>query len=607
MNEESRLRYLLAKPIAMAALDLSFVDRERYVAMACGRDAALLDEVRWMLRAAEVSTESIGYSPLAPRAAGDIAGARLFSSGSTCYRILRRLGEGGMGVVHFAERLIGEDAGEIRQLVALKFLNVAGVPGDELLRRFVEERRILAKLSHRNIAHLIDGGSMRDGRPFLALEYVQGEPIDQWCDRRKLTLSQRIELFLKVCSAVEYAHRQQVIHRDIKPANILVTQDGEPKLLDFGIARLLDQVDGMASRQTRTAYRALTLAYASPEQVNGAPLTAATDVWSLGVVLYQLVCGVHPFEVQSESALALSNAIVTAGARSPSWQMRKRHARRLPADIDTVVMKALRRDPGERYASVERLSADLRYFLQARPVQARRERSWRLTNAALRRSWPAMGKVALLFILLSCLAMQVMQLRQERQDAQVIAMLAQHVLSQHVFNQADLGIALGGTYRPRDGVLEAAMPTEQTPRVPLVSSLATAWRALNASETRASAQALADRGLAIRAIAAVGDARGSAVRAIECAARLSQSGQRGQIEAAADALMNRSDGMQQCPGIRVAPTWLERFSDADRHFIQKPAVAARLALTLSPVGPTHAGVDRQGSPSRPGLSPARIA
>jgi hypothetical protein len=589
MNEESRLRYLLAKPIAMAALDLSFIDRERYVAMACGPDAALLDEVRWMLRAAEVSTESIGRVPLTPRVRDDISGATLFSSGSTCYRILRRLGEGGMGVVHFAERLIGEDAGEIRQLVALKFLNATGIPGDELLRRFGEERRILAKLSHPNIAHLIDGGSMRDGRPFLALEYVQGEPIDQWCDRRKLTLSQRIALFLKVCSAVEYAHRQQVIHRDIKPANILVTQDGEPKLLDFGIARLLDQVDGMASRQTRTAHRALTLAYASPEQVSGAPLTAATDVWSLGVVLYQLVCGVHPFEVQNESALALSNAIVTAGARSPSWQMRKRHAHRLPADIDAVVMKALRRDPSERYASVERLGADLRHFLDARPVKARRELGDRLAGAALRRNWPALGMAASLLILLSCLGIQAMQLRQERQDAQMIALLAQRV-----FEQADPGIALGGAYGPRHGVLEAALPAERMPRVPLATDLAAALRALDASRPRVSmpalpAPAMERPGLATRAIAAWDGASDGAMPAIECAARRLQLGWRAPFAPGRNVSMSADNETQQCPGAPARSGWLERFS-ADRH---EPAAAACAAPALPAMECARMGADRQ--------------
>lgn len=565
MNEESRLRYLLAKPIAMAALDLSFIDRERYVAMACGPDAALLEEVRWMLRAAEVSTESIGRVPLAPPVRDDIAGATLFSSGSTCYRILRRLGEGGMGVVHFAERVIGEDVGQIRQLVALKFLNATGIPGDELLRRFGEERRILAKLSHPNIAHLIDGGSMRDGRPFLALEYVQGEPIDQWCDRRKLTLSQRIELFLKVCSAVEYAHRHQVIHRDIKPANILVTQDGEPKLLDFGIARLLDQVDGMASRQTRTAHRALTLAYASPEQVSGAPLTAATDVWSMGVVLYQLVCGVHPFEVQNESALALSNAIVTAGARSPSWQLRKRRARGLPADIDAVVMKALRRDPGERYASVERLGADLRHFLDARPVKARRELGDRIAGAALRRNWPALGMAASVMILLGCLAMQAMQLRQERQDARVIALLAQRLIE-----QADTGVALGGAYGPRHGILEAALPAEQTPRVPLAADLAATLRALDASISRAPTPALPTpaahtEGLATRAIAAWGGAGGSAMPTVECAARRIELSLRAPFVSVQDMSMRAAGDTQQCPGLRARADWLDRFSHAERN------------------------------------------
>jgi hypothetical protein len=262
--------------------------------------------------------------------------------------------------------------------------------------------------------------------------------------------------------------------------------------------------------------------------------------------------------------LALSNAIVTAGARSPSWQLRKRRAHRLPADIDAVVMKALRRDPGERYASVERLGADLRHFLDARPVKARRELGDRLAGAALRRHWPALGMAASLLILLGCLAMQAMQLRQERQDARVIALLAQRLIE-----QADPGIALGGTYGPRHGVLEAALPAEQTPRVPLAVDLAATLRALDASLSRPPTHALPTpsaqtEGVATRAIVALGGAGGSAMPTVECAARRMQLGPRTPFVSVQDMSMPAAVDAQQCPGLRTRADWLDRFSHAGR-------------------------------------------
>ncbi|HEX5306342.1 MAG TPA: serine/threonine-protein kinase, partial [Dyella sp.] len=281
MNEVRRQRYARAKPIAFAALELDATQRAHYVGTACGGDEALRDEVLWMLEAAEDTSDAPLLLPLL----GDLpdaSGSSVAGAGACQYRLIRQLGEGGMGVVYLAERVIDEGTPEeVRQHVALKFINTGSLLAPGVRRRFAEERRILGSLSHPGIAHLIDGGSTRDGRPFLALEYVQGERIDEWCERQQLSLRRRVVLFLKVCAAVRHAHERLVIHRDIKPANILVTADGEPKLLDFGIARLLDQVGGVASAQTMTMQRALTLAYASPEQVRGEPLGTRADVWSL--------------------------------------------------------------------------------------------------------------------------------------------------------------------------------------------------------------------------------------------------------------------------------------------------------------------------------------
>lgn len=408
MNEARRQRYMRAKPIALAAMELESAAREGYVEAVCAGDRSLHDEVCWMLQAADSTSDS----PLHLLLAGDMGdqpGSLVEGGGNSRYRIIRQLGEGGMGVVYQAERLINEGtADEIRQLVALKFINTGSLLTPGVLKRFAEERRILGSLSHPGIANLIDGGSTRDGRPFLALEYVEGERIDQWCDRHDLSLRKRVVLFLKVCAAMRHAHERMVIHRDIKPANILVTASGEPKLLDFGIARLHDQVGGVAAgAHTVTMQRALTLAYASPEQVRGEPLGAGADVWSLGVVLYQLVCGERPFgEGDADSPLDLSNAIVTGRLLPPSRRHRRDRAaspalrRDVPADIDAIVMKALRRDPADRYANVAEFSADLERFLDLRPVRARRGHHWYRVALFLRRHRRGLGMAALLALVL---------------------------------------------------------------------------------------------------------------------------------------------------------------------------------------------------------------
>jgi len=432
MNEARRRCYARAKPIALAALELEPALREGYVEAACAGDQSLLDEVGWMLQAADNTSDS----PLHVLLAGDRrdqVGSLVEGAGNSRYRIIRQLGEGGMGVVYQAERLINEGAAdEIRQQVALKFINTGSLLTPGVLKRFAEERRILGSLNHPGIASLIDGGSTRDGRPFLALEYVEGERIDQWCDRQGLSLRKRVVLFLKVCAAMRHAHERMVIHRDIKPANILVTASGEPKLLDFGIARLLDQVGGVAGTHTMTMQRALTLAYASPEQVRGEPLGANADVWSLGVVLYQLVCGERPFgEGDTDSPLDLSNAIVTGRLLPPSRRHRRDRAvsgklrRDVPADIDAIVMKALRRDPADRYANVAEFSADLEHFLDLRPVRARRGHHWYRVALFLRRHRRGLGMAALLVLVLaSFLAERESQLRKvelERDQTRAIA------------------------------------------------------------------------------------------------------------------------------------------------------------------------------------------
>jgi len=491
MNEARQQRYVRAKPIALAALELDAARRASFIESACAGDPELRGEVQWMLDAAEDTSEAPLLLPLVSELPDDASGSTISADAGACrYRLIRQLGEGGMGVVYLAERIIDEGGvEEIRQRVALKFIHTGSLLAPAARRRFAEERRILGSLSHPGIANLIDGGSTCDGRPFLALEYVEGERIDEWCERHQLPLRRRVVLFLKVCAAVRHAHERLVIHRDIKPANILVTADGEPKLLDFGIARLLDHVGGVAASQTMTMQRALTVAYASPEHVRGEALGTRADVWSLGVVLYQLVCGERPFGAgELDSALDVSNAIVTGRMVPPSRRLRQERAQRpdcrIPRDIDAIVMKALRRQPSERYGSVEEMATDLERFLDVRPVRARRGHRWYRAGLYLRRHRAGFGVAAVMALMLSgFIAERETQLRRveiERDKTQAIA-----AFMQELFENADPTHAGGSHVTVRQvldrGAASLAQRTDIAPqvRVQLMLSMARSYDQLS--------------------------------------------------------------------------------------------------------------------------------
>ncbi|HMS01867.1 MAG TPA: serine/threonine-protein kinase, partial [Gemmatimonadaceae bacterium] len=341
-------------------------------------DAALRAEVQRLL-AADAQLEQAPLLDAAVQAAArDLVASetpRPLDTRLGPWRLLHELGRGGMGVVWLAERADG--AYDAR--VAIKQLR-STLASDDLMRRFRTERQILADLDHPNIARLVDGGTAPDGTPYLAMEYVPGATITAWADAQALDLTARLQLFLRVCDGVAYAHRALVVHRDLKPSNILVTPDGVPKLVDFGIAKLLDAT----SADDTADLRPMTPAYASPEQVRGERLTVATDVFSLGVVLYELLTGAQPFREAGDDASSarqriltteppLPSRIVSGEARVPS---RRVDAAQLVGDLDTIVQTALRKDPGERYASVERLADDLRRHLDGRPLLARPAPPW---------------------------------------------------------------------------------------------------------------------------------------------------------------------------------------------------------------------------------------
>ncbi len=294
------------------------------------------------------------------------------------YRLLRSIGRGGMGSVYLAHR----DDDTFARQVAIKLVR-PDMQIAPVLRRMRTERQILATFEHPNIARLYDGGATDAGLPYFVLEYIDGTPIDAYVDEHRLSLDQRLHLFDRVCHAVHYAHQRLVVHRDIKPSNILVTKEGEPKLLDFGIAKLLDPTHAASGHEATAAWhRLMTPSYASPEQIEGGPITTASDVYSLGVLLYQVLTGRLPYDFEGLSIteigrrLRLGEPPPPSQAAAPDSEGSVDCRRQLRGDLDAIVQKALRPTPDERYESVDALIADLRRFRDGRPVKARHG-TWR--------------------------------------------------------------------------------------------------------------------------------------------------------------------------------------------------------------------------------------
>jgi serine/threonine protein kinase len=361
-------RWAQVKTLFTEALEHPRGERAALLEQRCGADRDLLDEVRSLLDShdaaeerdqSERATESMQPDAAAISARG-FEGRQIGS-----YTLLREIGRGGMAVVYLAER----SDEQFRKRVAVKVVNVLG--SVEMVRRFRNERQTLAALDHPNIVKLLDGGTA-EGLPYLVMDYVEGAPIDDYADSRRLTINQRLTLFLTICGAVQYAHRNLVVHRDLKPENILVTNDGTVKLLDFGIAKLLNQELQSETVVTRAAARPMTPEYASPEQVRGEHVTVAADVYSLGVILYDLltervVCTEDP-RPPSAAAASASAEICTARGEPNA----ERLSRRLAGDLDNIVLMALRKEPQRRYTSVDHFAEDIRRFLANLPVTARK-------------------------------------------------------------------------------------------------------------------------------------------------------------------------------------------------------------------------------------------
>ena len=383
-------RWQRVKEIFAEAQDRTPAERVDFLEKACAGDGSLQNEVESLLAAAESeaaedgSIATGGHSPVEDATIGRRVGA---------YKIVQRIGRGGMATVYLASRADEQ----YEKQVAIKIL-LPELDSDDLLRRFRNERQTLAKLDHPNIVKLLDGGSTDEGLPYLVMDYVQGVPIDKYCDNHKLSTEERLRLFCQVGAAVQCAHQNLIVHRDLKPSNILITEDGSPKLLDFGISKVLQPHNGSSVTQTLT--RRMTPAYASPEQVKGEPVTPATDIYSLGVVLYELLTGHRPYKLKQQTPAEVERAICEQEPEKPSTAVnrvetedlpdgttfsktpevvsasregqREKLRRRLSGDLDNVVLMALQKEPERRYVSVGEFSQDIQRHLQHEPVKARR-------------------------------------------------------------------------------------------------------------------------------------------------------------------------------------------------------------------------------------------
>jgi serine/threonine protein kinase/uncharacterized protein HemY len=397
-------RWSRVKEVFEAAMDLDPLERASLLAKECGHDNALRREIESLLESDEQSDGFIEEPAFAiPRdlfseEPEEAAAGRQFGP----YQVVREIGRGGLGAVFLAAR--SDD--EYQKHVAIKLVR-RGLDTADILRRFRNERQILAQLDHPNIARLIDGGTTKDGLPYFVLEYVRGEPIAAYCTAGALATTDRLALFRKVCAAVTYAHQNLVVHRDLKPSNILVTPEGEPKLLDFGIAKLLD-VDEDSLAHTVAGQRVMTPEYASPEQVRGEKITTASDVYSLGVLLYELLTGERPYRLRTRTPQEISRAITeqeperpsTAVMRGENSKSNPRNSKLLKGDLDNIVLMAMRKEPPRRYASVAQFSEDIRRHLEGLPVIARKDTATYRTTKFIRRNKIGAAAAALICLTL---------------------------------------------------------------------------------------------------------------------------------------------------------------------------------------------------------------
>ena len=429
-------RWTYINDLFHAAIALETEKRTAYLIKVCRGDDELRQEVENLIAGHERAEASM-HTDFIRGAVQQLAREETVTVGQQFgpYQVLREIGRGGMGRVFLAERADHE----FHRRVAIKLIK-RGMDSDAIIRHFRNEREILASLDHPNIARLLDGGTSRDGLPYFVMDYIDGQPIDSFCDQHGYSISERLQLFRKVCGAVSYAHQHLVIHRDIKPSNILVTSEGDPKLLDFGIARLLRTDEGSGSSATLTGLPLMTPEFASPEQILGLPASTLTDVYSLGIVLYKLLTGTSPYTFQS--ALDAAKTISQAEPKKPSTAVAEVHAldatrnagsaatisegsmerarKRLKGDLDNIVLMAIRKEPQRRYQSVEQLSEDIRRHLESLPVSARHDSlGYRLAKFSRRHRAAVTAGLLAALMLVAGIVTTSLEARRARQQEQL--------------------------------------------------------------------------------------------------------------------------------------------------------------------------------------------
>ena len=473
MNAERHQRVM---DLLGQALDRAPNQRAAWVEAACAGDQVLCDDVMRLLALQTSAAQFLEESPLGAAVGTEKSDARsLVGDHIGSYKIISEIGRGGMGTVYLAER----DDRQFTRRVAVKLIK-RGMDTDFVVQRFRNERQILANLDYPNIARLLDGGATEADLPYFIMEYVEGQSITEYANANDLGTTERLKLFRTVCSAVQYAHQNLVIHRDIKPSNILVTKDGEPKLLDFGIAKLLQADTADDGELTATAVRVMTPEYASPEQVKGGRITTATDVYSLGVLLYELLTGQRPYRVKSRQPEEIAKAICEqepekpsqAISRQPSVVSRQRdgdgqrttdngqrtnpiiNGKSLRGDLDNIVLMALRKEPQRRYASVEQFSEDIRRHLEGLPVSARKATLSYRTSKFVRRNKLGVAAAALVLLTLGGgIVATTVEARRANRRFNDVRRLAHSVL----FDYHDQIAALPGSTKVRERLVKDSL------------------------------------------------------------------------------------------------------------------------------------------------------
>ncbi len=451
-------RWAQVRSVVEAAVALPESDRAAFLARVRAEDASLGDEVEPLMAAAPDAEALLRIEQWQTRASGqplDEPATEMVGMRVGRYRLLRELGRGGMGAVFLAERADGE----FQQLVALKTLQDS-FQGAGLAERFRQERQILASLSHPGIARLLDGGVTAAGTPYTVMEYVDGLPIDAFCEAERLDLHGKLRLFLEVARAVQYAHQQLVLHLDLKPANILVTKAGEPRLLDFGIARLVAGLESGKNTADATL-RLLTPKYASPEQIAGEPLGVASDVFSLGTLLYRLLTGRLPYPLDDASPLEAARVVREVAPTLPSQAAPRGVREALRGDLDLILLRALRKEPGRRYPTVADFAQDVERYLELKPVRAHRDSvRYRARKFARRNGAMLLTSAGVLLLLGASLAAVVHSALRARQQERVAEARLQDVRAlahSYVFDLEPQLQGIPGTVAVRGFILKNAL------------------------------------------------------------------------------------------------------------------------------------------------------